>query len=348
MEPNENPNCMLLESILDGNFQQAKIALEQGANNLDVALVTAASMGHVRIVQCLIKNNAPILQKAFELGCGSGETKVVEMLGVPIRQLNYGQIPNEYLEKGMSAACSNGHLDMVKYLEESFEYEDWNRVLQYACGSAQFKIINYAIQQKRATDWDSGLRMGCFGGHMRVVNRMIAKGARNWDEGLQWASMGGQVDVARFMILTGATNYSQGLERACQHGHLEVAKLLLEHTNEGIESGMYFACQFGKYELVKLMISKSPRNWNSCLAVSVKRDSVANVICSRLMISNGATNLNVLERSNSVILKKHFFAQQVDRLRELVKQHDPVYAFLVHPNDCPELDWMVLKYLSTF
>jgi Ankyrin repeats (3 copies) len=110
--------------------------------------------------------------KTFLENCALGNYKEVQDI--------INENPNINLDGRLFAACSGGHIEIVKFFIETniniYDPDDLDEALYGACVGGHIKIVKLLIE-KRANDLDWLLHVACRGSHIEIVKILIEKGA---------------------------------------------------------------------------------------------------------------------------------------------------------------------------
>ncbi|XP_063403635.1 uncharacterized protein LOC134687347 [Mytilus trossulus] len=143
------------------------------------------------------------------------------------------------IESPLSAACSMGHINIVKILIESSTGMDYfsrypTFAIDVACRNGYSNIVELLLSHGIYSDLSTALQNACQNGHSEIV----------------------------ILLLNKETFYSNGpLLIACEHGHDEIVKILLKHnfpvSNNGdinTREPLYYASMKGHMNIVKLLL----------------------------------------------------------------------------------------------
>ena len=126
---------------------------------------------------------------------------------------------------GMSIAnaINQNDQDMVKWIL-SYEWWDWNWMLELAAGRGHRHLIDYFIEQG-ADDWDQAMA-GAAGGNQRdLVVFFIEQGANDWNRAMIRAVRNGHRDLVYFFISMGANEWRKALRMAKRKRHPDLVAL---------------------------------------------------------------------------------------------------------------------------
>ena len=138
----------------------------------------------------------------------------------------------------LQEACSNGHLEVVKYLVEqntkkSKRCEGFSLVS--AAKNNHLDVVKYLLEKgvDIHTDNNDALRKASKNNHLEMVKYLVEKGAyiHPNNGALESASKNGHLEVVKYLAENGANIYTNfgALAYACFNGHLEVVKYLVEN-----------------------------------------------------------------------------------------------------------------------
>lgn len=128
---------------------------------------------------------------AMFLACANGNTQMITLMEEKESYVPY--------DIGLAGACSNGQIDIAKFMIKRIKreiectvvyYHNYNlnrnidHALQFACRNGSADIIQFLINNG-ASDWDNGLLGACQAGNTTVAMDMINRGAKNWRAALK-------------------------------------------------------------------------------------------------------------------------------------------------------------------
>jgi ankyrin repeat protein len=115
----------------------------------------------------------------------------------------------------LQIACRNGYVDAATSILARNRFPSYvlTNGLTNACQNGHIRIVRQLILNG-ANEWNAGLFFACIGGHRRIVDLMIRNGANLWNQGLFAASYPGHESIVRLMVSKGADDWNAGLERA--------------------------------------------------------------------------------------------------------------------------------------
>lgn len=174
------------------------------ANEFEVSLLRASSMGHLEVVKFLVEGAIPV--------------------NSPID-----------LVDSLVEAIEHHHMPVIKYLFTTITHREPHRrqdicetILYGGAWDGYFDIVQYA-RQKGALDVDGGLCASAAGNHLAITKFFIQAGATNFDGGLYTASNQGHLAMVEYLIQAGATNLNPSLVVASTQGRLDIVRLLVLH-----------------------------------------------------------------------------------------------------------------------
>lgn len=255
-------NKLLLKAVDSEDIDGDKLALSQGADIEGVhgfALRNAVLKGNNDIAQLLVSADpasANLLHgEALRLAAHEGNADIVNTL------LNAGANPNarhedEYyqsLETPMSAACANGHIEVVKALfarEARIPHTDLNPVAS-ACANGHTEVLEYLIERGAPLTVQSyllgyettinPLSVAAENGHAPIVAMLLARGIPTEDDELNPlvnAAGNGHLACVKLLADAGANLHAEGdgaIRFAAIRGHSDITQYLIEDRGMKIE-----------------------------------------------------------------------------------------------------------------
>jgi ankyrin repeat protein len=210
----------------------AKRMLDNGANDYNEcrALHLVCKLGHVEVIELMLKRKPKTLKWAMQGACESGNMSIVKLI------FNHG-------------------------------VEDWDGVMQSAGKSGSMDIIEFLIDVG-LTDWKGGLVGGCYSGNMDIVKLMLKHGIEgsdlNYRLGLVNACRGGHLEIVKLMLGFKIRDYHSALKSACFNGNMEIIELILDRCsrqagntntfNGNLQSGLAYACMGRQLDVIVYMI----------------------------------------------------------------------------------------------
>ena len=283
----------LIKAALDGDVDQVRLLLDQGANangrgtNDVTSLIVAAGGGHKGIVELLIDYGADINARtctevtALYQACQNGHAEIAGLL------LNKGANPNvEIAYNGQTPlyiAAWAGAADIVDLLLSHGANIDTPidaavGPLNVASKKGHVEVVNLLIERgadvNAPVDSVAPLYNACQSGHIEVATLLVEKGAdvsarvKDGGNALKVASTGGYNDIARLLIKNGADvnakadDGSTPIFMAAQEGHTETVELLIDNgaridaeVNDG-RTPLFIAAAEGHADTVRLLLDK--------------------------------------------------------------------------------------------
>jgi hypothetical protein len=159
-----------------GAVDEAERAIKDGAEGIYRALESAASRGHLEVVEFLVDKGVERLGSALDNAAKHGNLEVVEFLmnrgvGANLK----GIISMIEMELALNHAAERGHLKIVKFLVG--RGLNPNGALFRAAHGGQFDVVKFLVE-KGADDLDEALRHAYWHGHEEVAEFLKSKGAK--------------------------------------------------------------------------------------------------------------------------------------------------------------------------
>ncbi|XP_062578123.1 uncharacterized protein LOC134240021 [Saccostrea cucullata] len=270
----ENGKSSAVEYLID------KVDINQVNDNCDPALHSAASSGHLGIVEYLVEHSAnvnlcdiyghtPLFHASI-----SGHLEILKFLLQNGADINIGASclsSAGYVNKSpLCCASSKGYLDIVEELiklRADVNLCDGNGAssLCYAAQSGHLEIVKYLLQNNADVNVGAScLSYASKGGHLDVVEFLIDKMDVNkvndiCDPPLHCASGQGHVGIVKYLVEHGAEvnllSFSNDSPLCCavEEGHLPVVEYLLEHGAEK-DKAIEIAMIGGKEDILDFML----------------------------------------------------------------------------------------------
>lgn len=206
-----------------------RLMISKGANNLEFAVSSARFGGNLEILKLMIsggRGNYWSSKNILECACSNGHLEIVKFF------LEHYNTTNPIdMRCGAMKACGNGHLEIVQLLLPTIN--NWNAALGNACFSGNISIVNLVVANG-ANDWNKALYNACAGGHLELAKLAISKGANAWNDCFSVACGGGDIDIVQLLISYGADINVSGLGSAYESESLDIIHFLLSKGIDGI------------------------------------------------------------------------------------------------------------------
>jgi hypothetical protein len=161
-----------------------KLMLDNGAKNYGETMKSAASGGHIDLVQLMLELNETGNGRAVPLTKG--------------RFIMYHPISRSDYNWAMALAAEGGHIDLVQLMLDSGA-DDYNIGLHSAGRGGHIDIVKL-MMKRGADEYNKQMALAAWAGHIDIVRLMLEAGANNLGEGLQKAAFGGHLDVIRLFL----------------------------------------------------------------------------------------------------------------------------------------------------
>ena len=266
----------LYGACLGQQLEIARFMLDRGAH-LVHGLLFACECGYQPMIDLMISLGADNWNYGFLGACVGGHWAVIQQMIQLI--LQHQTIHESDWDLGLSKACGNGSLDLIKkFIQEGEKFHHRFKLgmtLYVACLGRNRPVIDWLIDHG-ANDWNQGLLGACKGGHLDLVKEMIQRGQRqhvsfDWDEALSNAYYSNDLQVIELLLPYGITNLDE-FAYICDEGQLQTAQFLLQHGAHLNQNNLNLACGKGQMHIVNLLIEHAHQqhpqihlDWNSAM-----------------------------------------------------------------------------------
>ncbi|PNP40967.1 hypothetical protein TGAMA5MH_06833 [Trichoderma gamsii] len=313
------------------------------SNIKDTALLLASDVGHVDVVDLLLKNDAshsysnPRGQTALYAACCNGHLEVAKLLILGNADI---KATEEEGQTPLMAACANGNLDLVKLLLEKGAVVNAksNSGMVAAFTAAQcghLDVLRLLLSKGADICHEDGkglqpIHAASQNGHSKIVEFLIDSGAdvtaANKDKitPLWLASSDNRVDVANILLKHGVdvdardSTKQTPLLIASSNGHFKMAKLLLSHCanirteDDKGQTPLFCASANGHLDVVKLLLDHG-----ADMTPNMDRQTPAYVASSkghvdivRLLIESGA-DVTTRDKEGRTLLHASWFSGHI-------------------------------------
>jgi ankyrin repeat protein len=204
-----------------GNNNVIDQMISLGASDWSSAF-SSACCGKQYIIAKMLIEHIIDFRRIFARVCGTGNLDFIKF----VISCDVNVIPE--CSSGITMACRNGHIDVVKYLLE-LGGNPKPTAFRVACLCKQYDIVMILIEymiKNKIEYCDSGLVSSCMSGDIKLIHLMIEKGATSFNKGLTEGCRRGYDKVIQCMIEHGATQ--------CEHCNLTIEQHMGELKYEMI------------------------------------------------------------------------------------------------------------------
>jgi len=206
-----------------GRADLVRLAAEQGANEADIALYSAAGEGHLPIVEWVwdyaTRLEAPVVEESVL-------QETLNQILLDASEGGHSDVLEWAVNKGADdfnyavwKAVRNGHPELLPRLLE-LGADDYDHVMQ-AASSQNYPLIVNDMLAKGATNYNSALSAAALGGNVAIFDQMLALGANDYGMPLGFAARGGHIDLVRRLVALGAPRTSYERARRLADGKYE-------------------------------------------------------------------------------------------------------------------------------
>lgn len=235
--------CFSLACI-SGNEKIVNFLIDYGVdihNNDEEPIYICCTEGHYKLVNLLLSKTdkfdlEEISEQIFNIICIEGYIKTLEIIFPHLIDIN-----TDIIKNGIIHACTNGNLEIVKFLFKENEIEvdfDDNEAFLTSCRNNNIEIIKFldSLSKEKGKPIDFTFKS---------------------NEALKIASINGDSDIINF-LLSQNCHYDEKSQRqsfyfACCHYEIEVIKLFLKYNNK-LSELKCFEILIGKIEDLQFLI----------------------------------------------------------------------------------------------
>lgn len=204
----------------------------------------------------LLKDSSDVHDLLFE-SAKEGELPLV------IRALRQGA--SVKYQAALNVAVRNGHLDIVKYLDEKGAdiHDRRDDILRQASENGRVEIVKYLLERGADvhTQNDVTIKIASQNGHLNVIKYLVEKGYIHTDNdvALRTASEHGHLNIVKYLVEHGADVHAENdeaLRYSSQNGHFEVVKYLVENganVHAQNNKALKFATEAGHTEIAQYL-----------------------------------------------------------------------------------------------
>ncbi|PVV02456.1 hypothetical protein BB560_003089 [Smittium megazygosporum] len=328
-------DTILTNAVSRNIFWMVENSLENKADvhiEKDIAVRTAAKLGHLEILKLLLCYRANIHavdDEALRLSSKFGHLATVKYL------LARGANISSRDHEALNLASANGHLEIVKLLleKDTGAHSEINEALRHASQKGHLDIVKYLLDQNAdvCSADSNALILASENGHYSIVKLLSEHGANihsNSDHALRLASKNGHYDIVQYLISKSADIHAQNdysLQVAARNGYLEIVSCLLENganVHADSDKSLASASRNGFFEIVQLLLLK-----DACLHAKDNRALIyaagnGHLPIVKLLVENGA-KVNTCDDKPLRIASKNGHA---DVVKYLLEKGAHVYA----------------------
>ncbi|EGG22289.1 hypothetical protein DFA_04407 [Cavenderia fasciculata] len=232
------------------------------------------------VKRCLVDQDHTFLSQAMWLACKYGYFSTVKL----IDSIKGVQLDLEAMQNAMDDACSNGFIDIVKYLhynrtegcttyamDNAARYGHLNilkflhlnrtegcsmdNILYNAASNGHLDIVKFLYKHRTEEYSCYAMDLASRNGYIDVVKYLYEHKTEGATNALDWAAECGNIDVVKYLHeqrSEDATTYA--MEIASREGFIDIVKYLHEHRTEGATTrAMDWAAECGRMEVVKYL-----------------------------------------------------------------------------------------------
>ena len=150
----------------------------------------------------------------------------------PLKTFIYNNMDVFNMKDLFQYSCVHGHIDIIILLiEYTYKYYDKDRGLSEACSNGHIKVVKYLIS-KGADGRHEGFSRACSNGHINIVKLLIENGTNDFlNRGFDNACCSGNINIVKLLIEINnleAGDLTQGLKNAQTYGSKDIVQLLIE------------------------------------------------------------------------------------------------------------------------
>lgn len=227
-------------------------------------------------------------QREYLQACLVGDLEAVVYM---VKNENKKMKSNQFMNKCLNVACQKGHTEIVKYLLEKVEWEEYD--IRHAHISSilggHIPVSDIMTQRMYSLGkfddiiewWRESLEGACKNGHIdifkyyeRIMNaiKYDTVGFAMFLNGCLFkACWSGCVEMVNYIISRGAKDWNMGLHGACMSKNRYLINLMINYGANRWFSGLRGACTAGDMEMVIFMMEKIKKTENEAEIMEIKK-----------------------------------------------------------------------------
>jgi ankyrin repeat protein len=278
--PEDDLNEALFSAASRGHLESVQELVAADATDLDSALAGAALRGHRNIMEYLIDEGATNLNNALVNAALGGQRSIIEFL------LDNGA---QDLTRALEGAADGGHLDIIRYLQ-SRGAQATPRALELAVDQNRLTIIRELLSQGVPVTSEA-IRIAATREYPAVLHMLVTAAPSNLDlnPALADAAYRGNLDLVNQLIQAGATDVTTALSRAAFDGHQDVVRALLRRDHVNPNPALESAAYGGHIDIIRDLLAAGATAVNPALIGAAIGDHLDAV---KLLVSAGANNFD--------------------------------------------------------
>lgn len=196
----ETLNKALHNAAISGHLQIVLYLVSLGANDFNDAMVVANHTNNIQIVKEMLNCGATDYNTCLYLATNFNNYEIFKLM------LENGKGKCIFnLQLQLNAACTEGHLSLVKELislsKDGTYYKnnkyDLNTSMYKASENGHIDVVLYLLSLG-ANNFNYSMKNASWGGHLDVIKEMISNGADDFESARVNAIRGNQPDIVEF------------------------------------------------------------------------------------------------------------------------------------------------------
>lgn len=233
--------------------------------------------------------------------------------------------------KSLYVSAKNGHLNIVKYLLNKYEYEDPDGIdpLIAAAKRGHIEIVKLLIENVYifGSDKNEALINAAAKGHLEIVIFLIENSAdinADGNKSLQLSAKNGHLEVVKFLLSKNTNDKKYlALRLSVENGHLEIVKILINYV-KNINDLHCIAIMKNYFDIFTLLQEKKIPNYDILLRTCIYyncKEAVVFLLENGALISNNCLKIS-LNRNNLGMIKLVLSYYNENELKDAINYDD--------------------------
>ncbi|EGZ24389.1 hypothetical protein PHYSODRAFT_487528 [Phytophthora sojae] len=219
----------------------------------------AARGGHLEVVRWLRTHlMEQVESRALDEAAANGFVEVVEFLHQEwtAAKLESNRGSCSATARAMNGAASNGHLGMVKWLDEDRDDGCTGDAMNRAAWNGHLEVVKWLHEHRTEGCTQQAMNMAAKGGHLEIVQFLHEQRREGCTyNAMDWAAHENHLEIVQWLH----ANRTEGCSRltmneVAKRGHLEMIKWLHANRTEGCTvAALNAAATYGHLDIVKFL-----------------------------------------------------------------------------------------------
>ncbi|KYQ93954.1 hypothetical protein DLAC_04843 [Tieghemostelium lacteum] len=253
---------LLSNACLSGMLDVVMVLDTLGTFNKDRYLLNACKSGNAQLVRYVLRDpethNLRGSDTESPLEYALDNTEIMEALSEKYHTLETKfQKYNTFFKNATEKACRLGLLESLNKIIELFGTEPSEYCISEAASNGHFEIVRFLEESKYVcVKTSEGVTKTAAKGDLKNLMYMIEKGFPCVEKALNMAAANGHLDVVRYLTENKFPATRDAMNQAIRCNHIEVVRYLCENRVEGADGyPMRFAMSNNNLAMVKLLDS---------------------------------------------------------------------------------------------